>query len=89
MELTTSWKEEGLREGWEKGLQEGEQRGEQQEALHLTQRLLTRRVGLLPPDLEERIGQLSRPQLEQLFDAAYDFASLDEVRAWLDANPPE
>ncbi len=86
-----------MQEGWEKGKQEGlqqgkqrgEQRGEQHEALHLTQRLLTRRVGVLPPDLEARMGTLSRPQLEQLFDAAYDFTSLDDVREWLDNNLPE
>jgi hypothetical protein len=38
---------------------------------------------------EERMGKLSRVQLEQLFDAAYDFASSDDLRAWLDNNPPE
>jgi hypothetical protein len=101
MELTTTWKEEGLQEGWQKGLQEGwqkglvegkqegEQKGLQEEALNLTQRFLTRRIGLLPPELEERMGNLSRVQLEQLFDAAYDFSSCDELQAWLDNNPPE
>jgi predicted transposase YdaD len=105
MELTTTWKEEGIREGWQKGLLEGKQEGllegkqegllegKQEglleEALNLTRRFLTKRIGLPSPDLEERMGKLSRVQLEQLFDAAYDFASSDDLQAWLDNNPPE
>ncbi len=97
MELTTTWKEEGIREGWQKGLLEGKQEGllegKQEglleEARNLTRRFLTKRIGLLSPDLEERMGKLSRVQLEQLFDAAYDFASSDDLQAWLDNNPPE
>ena len=93
MELTTTWKEEGIKEGWQKGLLEGEQKGEQKgiqkEALYLTQRLLTRRIGVLTPAQEERIGKLAKQQLEQLFDAAYDFATRDDLHTWLDNNPPE
>ncbi len=100
MELTTSWKEEGLREGWEKGLlegkqegllegkqeglQEGEQKGLHEEAFNLTRRLLTRRVGLLSPAQEARMSTLSRQQLEQLFDAAYDFTRSADLDTWLD-----
>jgi hypothetical protein len=84
MELTTSWKEEGILEGIQQGKDEGEQIGLHKEALHLTQRFLTRRIGLIPPELEERISKLSRFQLEQLFDDAYDFTSSDDLHAWLD-----
>ena len=72
-----------------KGLLEGERRTFQKEALYLTQRLLTRRIGVLTPAQEERIGKLAKQQLEQLFDAAYDFATHDDLHAWLDNNPPE
>jgi flagellar biosynthesis/type III secretory pathway protein FliH len=71
MELTTSWKEEDILEG----IQQGKQEGNQEEAFNLTQRFLTRRIGLIPPELEERMSKLSRLQLEHLFDAAYDFTS--------------
>ncbi|NJO08067.1 MAG: DUF4351 domain-containing protein [Chloroflexaceae bacterium] len=80
MELTTTWKEEGKQEGKQEGILE--------EAQYLTQRFLTRRIGVLTPDLEERIGTLARHQLEQLFDAAYDFTSVDDLVSWLDSNPP-
>jgi hypothetical protein len=73
MELTTTWKEEGLRE----------------EALILTRRLLTRRVGLLTPDVEERIEALSLIQLEALAEALLDFTSSGDLHTWLDNNPPE
>jgi hypothetical protein len=33
--------------------------------------------------------KLSHQQLEQLFDAAYDFANKDDLHTWLDNNPPE
>ncbi|NJO08066.1 MAG: DUF4351 domain-containing protein [Chloroflexaceae bacterium] len=72
MELTTTWKEEGILEG----------------ELYLIQRFLTRRTGMLTPDLEERIGTLTRHQLEQLFDVAYDFTSVADLVSWLDSNPP-
>jgi hypothetical protein len=51
MELTTTWKEEGRREG------------QQAEALHLTVRLLTRRFGTIESELEQRISKLSLVQL--------------------------
>jgi hypothetical protein len=86
-------RQEGIQEGWQKGILEGEQKGEQkglrEEALHLTQRLLTRRIGVLTPEQEDRLRKLSHQQLEQLFDAAYDFASMDDLHTWLDTNPPE
>lgn len=81
MELTTTWKEEGRLEGKQEGILEGE--------LYLIQRFLTRRIGVLTPDLEERIGTLSRHQLEQLFDAAYDFTSVDDLVSWFDSHPPD
>jgi predicted transposase YdaD len=89
MELTTTWKEEGRQEGRQEGRREGEQAGKQAEALALTRRLLTRRFGALAPEVDARIGALSLPQVEQLFDAAYDFTSSDDLRTWLDTLPTE
>jgi flagellar biosynthesis/type III secretory pathway protein FliH len=85
MELTTTWKEEGIQEG----IQIGRQEGQQAEALNLTMRLLTRRFGTIESDLEQRINRLSLPQVEQLFDAVYDFTSINDLRTWLDTNPSD
>jgi predicted transposase YdaD len=89
MELTSTWKEEGIQEGIKIGRKEGEQDGKQEEARNLTVRLLTRRFGPMDPELQQRINKLSLPQLEQLFDAIYDFTSSDDLRIWFDTNPPD
>jgi predicted transposase YdaD len=80
MELTTSWKEEGIQEG----LREGKQKATR----NLIIRQLTRRFGALAPELEARIGELSLPQLETLAEELLDFASIDDLHSWLSANPP-
>jgi hypothetical protein len=77
MELTTTWKEEGRREG------------QQAEALSITRRLLTRRFGLLAPELDERISILTLPRLETLIEDLLDFTSMDDLRTWLDTNPSD
>jgi hypothetical protein len=61
------------------GLQQGRREGES--ALIL--RLLTRRFGLIDPELEESIRQLSLPQLERLAEALLDFSDETDLVAWL------
>jgi hypothetical protein len=73
LELTTTWKEEGRKA----------------EALNLTVRFLTRRFGPLPAELEAQISQLALGQVEQLFDAVFDFTRIEDVQHWLDTNPPD
>jgi hypothetical protein len=89
MELTTTWKEEGRREGIQIGRQEGEQTGKQAEALNLTLRFLIRRFGPLPVELEAQTSQLALGQVEQLFDAVFDFNSIDDLRTWLANHLPD
>jgi hypothetical protein len=71
MEIVTSWMEQGL------------QQGKQQEAFALIIRLLTRRFGVLTPQLQERIQSLSVNQLEDLAEALLDFTSIADLEAWL------
>lgn len=80
MELTTSWKEEGLREGRQLGIQEG--------FFILIQHQLRRRVGQLPAEMEERIKELSLVQQQTLAEDLLDFIDLADVQAWLDAHLP-
>lgn len=57
MQIVTSWMEEGM----------------QSEALTLIMRLLTRRIGTVDSELQERVRQLSLAQLENLAEALLDF----------------
>jgi hypothetical protein len=93
MELTTSWKEEGIQEGLREGIQQGKQEGlregQHAEAITLTLRLLTRRFGVLAPDLETQIEHLPLPHLEALAEDLLDFSSIADVQHWLATHPPD
>jgi hypothetical protein len=73
MQLTTSWKEEGIVEGLHRGKTE------------LVVRLLRRRFGDLPHSLEARIDALADDRLGEMAEALLDFSSLADAGAWLDA----
>ena len=91
MQIVTSWMREGIeqglqrgrQEGLERGLQLGLQQGRREGELALIMRLLTRRFGLIDPELEESIRQLSLPQLERLAEALLDFSDETDLVAWL------
>ncbi len=67
----------------QQGEQRGEQRGEHKEALKLVFRLLQRRFGEIPQDVEETIRQLSVERLEDLGLALLDFESQSDLITWL------
>lgn len=75
--------QQGLERGLKLGLQQGLQRGEQQGESTLILRILTRRFGVLPNGLVERVRQLGTIQLESLGEALLDFEQLSEVEDWL------
>jgi predicted transposase/invertase (TIGR01784 family) len=66
--------------------QEALQEGRQEEGLSLVLRLLTRRVGVLTPELEAQVRSLSLTQIEGLSEALLDFTDISDLRAWLPAN---
>ncbi len=74
MQLTTSWKEEGILEGRQQG------------QLQLVLRLLARRVGDLPEATIAQIQQLSIAQRESLGDALLDFSSFEDLTHWFQQN---
>jgi flagellar biosynthesis/type III secretory pathway protein FliH len=78
MELTTSWKEEGLAEGLRQGLQQG-----REAALQLVVKLLRRRLGAAHPATEERVRSLSPEALEAFAEALLGFGSVGEAEEWL------
>jgi predicted transposase YdaD len=71
MEIVTSWEQKGRAEG-------------QRE---LVERLLTRKLGPLSDDALARLATLSSSQLTALGEALLDFASPDELSAWLRTPP--
>lgn len=68
MELTTSWKRQGIQEG---------------EAIILI-KLLNRKFGSLTPKITEKIKKLSEEKLQQLGDSLFDFADLTDLTDWLE-----
>ena len=75
--------QEALAEGVEQGLEQGLEQGKRQEGLSLILRLLTRKFGDLPHDVQVRIENLSLTQIEALADALLEFSSVDDVTDWL------
>jgi hypothetical protein len=67
--------------------QRGEQRGIERGERSLVTRLLTRKVGQIPPSLQSRIEALPLPQLEALGEALLDFSNLSDLEAWLSQLP--
>jgi predicted transposase YdaD len=65
------------------------QEGRTEEARSLVLRLLARRVGTLPANVEAQVQALALPQLEALGEALLDFAGLDDLERWLQMNRSE
>jgi hypothetical protein len=82
MELTTSWKEEGIEIGRGQGIEIGRELGREREYLLLL-RQLRKRFGMLEPGWEEKIRKFSFDQLEELGEAFIDFTSPQDLRNWL------
>lgn len=77
---------EGLEEGLQQGLQKGLQQGKQEEALAYTIRLLTRRIGTVPSELQEQIQELSISQLEELGEALLAFSNASDLVDYLQTH---
>jgi heme oxygenase len=67
-------------------MEQGIEQGKKQEAVALILRQLNRRVGMLTPQLQERIQNLSTMELEDLGEALLDFTSLRDLKVWFDSK---
>ena len=67
----------------QKGLQQGLQQGE----LAVVVRQLTRRLGTIPPEVRNLPQPRSSDLLENLAEALLDFTNVNDLVAWLEANP--
>ncbi len=64
----------------------GEARGKTKGGAAVLLGQLTRTCGAIPEDLEQRLYRLPLERLAELGEALFDFRSLDDLRAWLDAH---
>ena len=71
------------RMGEARGEARGEQRGEQRQRSFIL-RQLTRRIGIVPENLGDRIQDMSIDQLEILGEDLLDFGGLNDLIAWID-----
>lgn len=69
----------GRKEGREEGIQIGEERGLLSGQRQTVARLLTRRFGPLGAEVEARLNQASRDELDHWVDALLTAGSLEEV----------
>jgi Domain of unknown function (DUF4351) len=73
----------GFERGIERGIEQGIAQGVAQEARSLILRQLTRRIGMIAPNIESQISTLSVSQLESLGEALLDFATAADLDEWL------
>jgi predicted transposase YdaD len=67
---------------YQEWIEEGALKGEQS----LVLRLLTCRVGEMPPELRTKVQSLSLPQLEALGEALLEFSKPIDLANWLQKN---
>ncbi|MDF5709810.1 MAG: DUF4351 domain-containing protein [Nostoc sp. S4] len=65
------------------GIEQGIEQGRKQEALSVVVRLLTRRIGIIAPQLLTQLEVLSVTQLEELSEALLDFSTAADLAGWL------
>ena len=79
MELTTSWKREGIQQG----IQIGKEQGQREATLNLVTRQLQRRFGAAFVSHEQQLEHLTLAQLEDLGEALLDFKDTGDLAQWL------
>ncbi|MBE9258824.1 DUF4351 domain-containing protein [Dolichospermum sp. LEGE 00246] len=82
MQIVTSWMEQGIEQGIQQVLQ-GRQEAITKEK-DLIVRQIKRKVGNIDIELETRIKSLNLEVIEVLAEAIFDFATVEDLRNWLD-----
>jgi flagellar biosynthesis/type III secretory pathway protein FliH len=86
MELTTSWKEEGIAIGRKQGLEQGLQQGRAEGSRETLLWQLNRRLGRLAPALQRRVENLPTDEVRALAEAIFDFSTPRDLQKWLAAR---
>ncbi|MCX7885067.1 MAG: Rpn family recombination-promoting nuclease/putative transposase [Caloramator sp.] len=84
MILADMFREEGMQKGIEKGIEKGTQAGKKEALAKSVLKLLTKKFGILPKDVKEKIEYLDLLTLELLFDDALDFTNIDEINKYFE-----
>jgi len=75
--------EQGIERGIEQGIELGMKEGRRQEAAGLVLRLLRRRCGSLPAEVEAAVQSMTLRRLESLGEALLDFTCAADLAVWL------
>ncbi|MBK7003098.1 MAG: DUF4351 domain-containing protein [Rhodoferax sp.] len=82
-ERVESWTQQWLQQGIQQGMQQGKREGKLEAKLEaeadMLRRLLTRRFGPLPPEVQTQINAASVQQIEAWFDRSVDASDLVQV----------
>jgi hypothetical protein len=70
-EWALDYKAQGMKQGVQQGVQQGE--------MLALQKIITKRFGVIPPDVLSAIARASSGQIEQLLDRVLDASSLDDL----------
>ncbi|WP_392534478.1 DUF4351 domain-containing protein [Nostoc sp. C117] len=65
-------------------IRQGIEQGRKEEALSVVVHQLTRRIGIVSPELRSPIQDLSLIQLEELSEALLDFSTPGDLISWLE-----
>ncbi len=83
MPYVTSIERMAKEDGFEKGLEKGLEKGREQGSATLLLRILTRKFGSLPEDVQQQIRQLKLEQSQELGEALLDIKSVEDLGIWL------
>jgi hypothetical protein len=89
LERIEAARQAGLVEGTQilsERIEAAEERGELKGCQELVLRLLGKRVGAVPAELEGQIRALSLMKVEELGDALLDFTQMSDLGEWLQKN---
>ena len=82
-EYVTSWERMARKEGKDEGKKEGIKEGVKGGKLEMVFRLLEKRCGKVPEPLRCNITELATERLDELFDDALSFDSVEDLSKWL------
>ena len=69
-----------VEKGRQEGIKEGKKEGKKEGTRLILEKLIDKRFGIVPRDVEERIKALEQPQLEELAEKILEISTEEELR---------